>query len=123
MIPILNNLAVAENAAVSAKLLKLVSDGLVFLSILGAIGSVAICNTYILAETQELKIILWLNFGLHSVLTIVWIISEHMKSEGNHSGHSQAVLSFGIIYIILFILDIVTAIIMIFAGVGFIIGA
>lgn len=57
------------------------------------------------------------------MLTIVWIISEHMKSEGNHSGHSQVVLSFGIIYIILFILDIVTAIIMIFAGIGFIIGA
>jgi hypothetical protein len=30
LIPILNNLAVAENAAVASSLLKLVSDGLVF---------------------------------------------------------------------------------------------
>jgi hypothetical protein len=73
-------------------------------------------NTGSLAEV----IVFWVNFGLHVLLTLVWIASECMKCKANHKGHANSVLAFGIIYIGLFILDIATAIIMIIYGAYFV---
>ena len=92
------------------------------LSILGAVGSIAYVNSASVGygdRTQQ--IIYWINFGLHIALTLIWIASEVMKCNGNHSGHSSTVLTFGIVYIILFLVDIATGAIMIIWGAGFII--
>ena len=43
-----------------------------------------------------------------------------MKCNGNHSGHSSTVLTFGIVYIILFLVDIATGAIMIIYGAWFV---
>ena len=91
------------------------------LSILGAVGSIAYVNSASVGygdRTQQ--IIYWINFGLHIALTLIWIASEVMKCNGNHSGHSSTVLTFGIVYIILFLVDIATGAIMIIYGAWFI---
>lgn len=89
------------------------------LSVFGAIGSIAYVNSPGITGSLAEVIVFWINFGLHLVLTLVWIISECMKCNGNYSGHVKSVLAFGIIYIGLFILDIATAIIMIVFGAYF----
>jgi pheromone shutdown protein TraB len=43
-----------------------------------------------------------------------------MKCNGNHSGHSNTVLTFGIIYIVLFMIDIATGAIMVVYGAWYI---
>ena len=89
------------------------------LSVFGAIGSIAYVNSPGITGSLAEVIVFWINFGLHLVLTLVWIISECMKCNGNYSGHANSVLAFGIIYIGLFILDIATGIIMIVYGAYF----
>ena len=86
------------------------------LSVFGAIGSIAYVNSPGITGSLAEVIVFWINFGLHIVLALVWIISECMKCKGNYKGHANSVLAFGIIYIGLFLLDIATGIIMIIYG-------
>ncbi len=90
------------------------------LSVFGAIGSIAYVNSPGITGSLAEVVIFWINFGLHVILTLVWIASECMKCNENHSGHAKTVLVFGILYIFLFILDIATAVIMIIFGIWFI---
>lgn len=90
------------------------------LSVLGAIGSIAYVNSPGNTGSLAEVIVFWINFGIHLLLTFVWIISECMKCNANYKGHATSVLAFGIIYIFLFILDIATGIIMIVYGAYFV---
>ena len=91
------------------------------LSILGAIGSIVYVTSALALFDRTQQIIYWINFVLNLILTLIWIASEVMKSNSNFSGYSDVVLTFGIVYIILFVVDIATCAIMIIWGVSFIV--
>jgi hypothetical protein len=90
------------------------------LSVFGAIGSIAYVNSPGITGSLAEVVVFWINFGLHIVLTLVWIASECMKCNANHSGHATTVTVFGVLYVFLFILDIATAVVMIVYGIWFI---
>ena len=90
------------------------------LSVFGAVGSIAYVNSPAITGSLAEVIVFWINFGVHLVLTLVWIISERTKCNGNYIGTANLVFAFGLIYIGLFIIDIATAIIMIVSGAYFI---
>ena len=63
-----------------------------------------------------------INFGLHDLLVLVWIMAELFNYRINYSLHASAVTGFGIIYILLFFLDLATGLIMIVFGAWWIAG-
>ena len=89
------------------------------MSIFGVISSIIYVNMPTVTDLPEI-VTYWINFGLHIILVITWIIAECCICNENHKAHSNAVLAFGIFYIFLFLLDIATGIIMIVFGAWFI---